>query len=354
MFRLAFLGSDAIALPLLSWIAGGGGTHGEIVGVFTQPDRAVGRGQHIQPNAIKLWAQARGLPVFQPEKITADARVALAALNADVALVMAYGHLLPDDFIATPRLGTLNLHTSLLPKYRGASPIQTAVASGERETGVTLMRIVRQLDAGPLADAERIAIAPRDTALDVEQKLSAACVPLLARTLPALAAGTLPFTEQDHAAATFCRKLRKDDGALDFVAPAAELAARINGLFPWPACSVEITGQPVKFGLAEVATVARVADPGSAALPAGGTISGVSDPGYNQVATPGAILGSDAEALLIATGNGVLRVLRLQRPGGKMLPAPEFLRGFPLAPGTVLPSRPMPALLVPPKLPMPR
>lgn len=329
MLRLVYLGSDAIALPLLGWLADGGGTHGKVIGVFTQPDRAVGRGQKVQPNAIKLWAQARGLPVFQPEKITPEARAQLAALQPDVALVMAYGHLLPDDFIATPRLGTLNLHTSLLPKYRGASPIQTAVASGERETGVTLMRIVRQLDAGPLADAERVAIAPRDTALDVEQKLAAACVPLLARALPALAAGTLTFTEQDHAAATFCRKLRKEDGALDFAAPASALAARINGLYPWPACSVEIVGQPVKFGLAE-------------AMP------------FASATEPGRILGSDAEALNVATGDGVLRVLRLQRPGGKMLPASEFLRGFPLKPGTVLPSRPMPALLVPPKLPMPR
>jgi methionyl-tRNA formyltransferase len=333
--KIAFFGSDAIALPLLSWLApsagsgqaGGGSAQAQVVGVFTQPDRAVGRGQHVQPNAIKLWAQARGLPVFQPEKITAAACADLAALNADVALVMAYGHLLPDDFIATPRLGTLNLHTSLLPKYRGASPIQTAVASGERETGVTLMRVIRQLDAGPVADAERVAIGPRDTALDVEQRLSAACVPLLARALPALAAGTLQFTEQDHTAATFCRKLRKEDGTLEFAASASVLAARINGLFPWPACSVEIANQPVKFGLAE-----------SAAAP--------------TAAAPGTILGADAEALLIATGDGVLRVLRLQRPGGKMLPAPEFLRGFPLASGTVLPSRPMSALLVPPKPPL--
>jgi methionyl-tRNA formyltransferase len=318
--RLVFLGSDAIALPLLNWLADGGGTHGQVSGIFTQPDRATGRGQQIQPNAVKLWAQARGLPVFQPEKITAAARADLATLAPDVALVMAYGHLLPDDFIATPRLGMLNLHTSLLPKYRGASPIQTAVACGERDTGVTLMRIVRQLDAGPVADAEHVAIGPRDTTLDVEQKLSIACVPLLARALPALAAGTLTFTEQNHATATYCRKLRKDDGALDFTASAAALAARINGLFPWPACSVEIAGQPVKFGLAESAP------------------SGVS------AAAPGTVIGADAEALLVATGAGVLRVLRLQRPGGKLLPAPEFLRGYPLSPGTVLPSRPMPAL----------
>jgi len=321
MLRLVFLGSDAIALPLLQWLASEGGAHARVVGVFTQPDRATGRGQHVQPNAIKLWAQALNLPVLQPEKITAAACAELATLAPDVALVMAYGHILSDDFIATPRLGTLNLHTSLLPKYRGASPIQTAIANGERETGVTLMRVIRQLDAGPLAAAEHVVIGPRDTALDVEQRLSVACVPLLARGLPALAAGTLAFAEQAHATATFCRKLRKEDGALDFTASAAALAARINGLFPWPTCSVKIAGQTVKFGLAQAAPP-RFAPLGS-----------------------GSVFRCDAESLPVATGNGILRILRLQRPGGKMLPAPEFLRGFPVAPGTVLASSPMPALV---------
>ena len=165
--RLVFLGSDAIALPLLYWLAGPGAEVAQVVGVFTQSDRPVGRGQKVQPNAIKAWALARGLPVFQPEKLTDDVRAQLAALVADVGLVMAYGHILRDEFMATPRLGMINLHTSLLPKYRGASPIQSAVASGERETGVTLMRIVRRLDAGPIADVERVAVALLDTAAAV-------------------------------------------------------------------------------------------------------------------------------------------------------------------------------------------
>ncbi len=340
--KLVFLGSDAIALPLLEWLAGAGRVHAQVVAVFTQPDRPVGRGQKVQPNAIKSWALAQGLPVFQPEKLTDDVRAQLAALAPDVALVMAYGHILRDAFIATPRLGTLNLHTSLLPKYRGASPIQTAIASGERETGVTLMRIVRELDAGPVAGAERVAIAPHDTALDVETKLASACVPLIARSLPALAAGILAFTEQDATAATFCRKLQKEDGALDFAAPAVVLAARINGLFPWPACTVEFNGQPVKIGLAEA--VAQVADLGLGSPNA--PIPQVSDLGYSSASKPpGTVIGVDPEALLVATGEGMLRLLRLQRPGGKMLPATEFLRGFPVAAGTVLPSHPMPALV---------
>ncbi len=316
--KLVFLGSDPIALPLLDWLAGEGSQLAKIEAVFTQPDRAVGRGQKVTPNAIKVWALAEGLPVYQPEKLTDDVRAQLAGLEADVALVIAYGHILRDEFIATPRLGTLNLHTSLLPKYRGASPIQTAIANGERETGVTLMRIVRQLDAGPIAAVERVPIDPLDTAEDIESKLAAACVPLMARCLPDLDAGTLEFAPQDEGAVTYCRRLEKTDGAVDFARPAAELAARINGLFPWPACAVSLNGQEVKLGLADV-------------LPGTGA--------------PGEVMGADSDGLLVGTAEGLLRLRRLQRPGGKMLTAPEFLRGFIVPAGTWLESRPMAPLV---------
>ncbi len=319
--RLVFLGSDSIALPLLDWLAGEGSAVAQVNAVFTQPDRATGRGQKVQPNAIKDWALARGLPVLQPEKLTIEVRAELAGFNADVALVMAYGHILRDEFIGTPRLGTLNLHTSLLPKYRGASPIQTAIASGEHETGVSLMRIVRKLDAGPVADVERVAIGPLDTAADVEAKLAAACVPLLGRTLPRLAAGTLTFTEQNDSEATYCRKLRKEDGVIDFSSSAAALAARINGLFPWPSCGVELSAQPVKLGQADVVSAASAAD------------------------APGTVVGADDSGLLVSTRDGILRLRRLQRPGGRMLPAADFLRGFPVSAGTRIPSHPMPPLV---------
>lgn len=312
------MGSDPIALPLLDWLMGEGDAKVRITNIYTQPDRPVGRGQKVVANGIKQWAIAHGIPVRQPEKLTAAEREALAADSPDVALVMAYGHILREAFIETPRLGTLNLHASLLPHYRGASPIQCAVASGDAETGVALMRIVRELDAGPVADMERVSIEPHDTALDVEAKLSAACVPLVARNLAALAAGTLEFTEQDHAAATFCRRLVKDDGVIDFSRPAAEVAVRINGLFPWPGCRIEIAGQIVKLGLAEVAEAA-------------GEI--------------GHVLPAPDDTLVVGCGEGSVRLLRLQRPGGRMLSAPDFLRGFPVEPGTVLPSRPMPPLV---------
>jgi methionyl-tRNA formyltransferase len=334
--RLVFLGSDPIALPLLEWLAGEGAAIAHVVGVFTQPDRAAGRGQKIQANAIKAWALARGLPVFQPEKLTPDVREAFSQVSPDVGLVMAYGHILRDDFIGTPRLGTLNLHTSVLPKYRGASPIQSAIASGDRETGVTLMRIVRRLDAGPVADVERVPIESLDTAVDVEARLAAAAVPLLQRALPRLRDGVLSFAPQDDAAATYCRKLQKEDGVLDFSAAADVLAARINGLFPWPGCSAEINGDVVKLGLADVAT-----DNG------GPEMNPIDAGAMRRSPTSGEVIGSDRHGLLIATGNGILRLRKLQRPGGRMLPASEFLRGFPVAAGTLLPSRPMPPLVTP-------
>ena len=327
MLRVVFMGSDAIALPALDWLAGEGSRIARVVAVFTQPDRAAGRGQKVQANAIKEWAQARGLPVHQPEKVGPSQREDVAALQPDLVLVMAYGHILRSDFISTPRLGTLNLHTSILPAYRGASPIQTALAAGEKEIGVTLMRIVPELDAGPVADVERVPVDPLDTAGEAETKLARACGPLLARCLPKIAAGTQAFVEQDAVAATFCRRHEKTDGVLDFTAPARTLAGRINGLMPWPGCAVAINGQPVKLGLADI-----LPEPTCNVL-------------YYRPAAAGEVLGSDADGLHVATGQGVLRLRKLQRPGGRMLPAGEFLRGFPVVPGTLLPSSPMPPLV---------
>ena len=319
--RIVFLGSDAIALPGLEWMERNGCEIGRVVGVFTQPDRASGRGQKPAPNAIKQWALDRSIPVLQPARLDSGATELLQALDADVSLVMAYGHILKDYFIATPRLGTLNLHASLLPRYRGASPIQSAIAQGDRETGVSLMRIVRALDAGPVAQMATVGIEARDTAVEVEAKLAAVCGPLLGASLPRLADGSLAFVEQDHAAASYCRRLVKDDGRLDFARPATEIAARICGLFPWPGCIVDIAGVVIKVGLADARseTVQRLA--------------------------PGTILGADDAGLRIATGAGVVRLLKLQRPGGRMLSAGEFLRGFPISAGLQVPSHPMPALV---------
>jgi methionyl-tRNA formyltransferase len=315
--RLVFMGSDPIALPLLDWLVGEGRSAGQLVGIVTGPDKASGRGQAVRANSVKAWAAGRDLPVLQPERLDAAALAGLSALRPDLSLVAAYGRILRDAFIGAPRLGTLNLHASLLPRYRGASPIQSAVACGETETGMVLMRIVRELDAGPVADVERVPIAPLDTALEVEAKLAAAALPLLGRTLPALAIGSLRFVEQPSGA-TYCRRLDKADGALDFARPAATLAARVNGLFPWPSATIDVGGTPVRLGLAEAVEGAGPA---------------------------GTVVGSDSLGVLVGTGRGLLRLRRLQRPGGRLLEAPEFLRGFAVPPGTLLASRPMPELV---------
>jgi methionyl-tRNA formyltransferase len=316
--RIVFMGSDPIALPLLDRLAGGAGGLGRLAGIVTGPDKAAGRGQAVRPNSIKAWASGRDVPVLQPERLDANALDALTALRPDVSLVVAFGHILRDAFIAAPRLGTLNLHASLLPKYRGASPIQSAVASGEVETGMALMRIVRELDAGPVADVERVPIGSLDTAQEVEAKLAAAAVPLLERSLPRHARGELAFVDQPEGA-TYCRRLEKADGVLDFSAPARVLAARVNGLYPWPSVTIEIAGTPIRLGLAD------------AIGGAGGA--------------PGEVVGADEHGLLVATGDGLLRLRRLQRPGGRQLEAPVFLRGHAIPAGTVAPSHPMPALV---------
>ncbi|GAB5560110.1 MAG: methionyl-tRNA formyltransferase [Synoicihabitans sp.] len=312
------MGSDPIALPMLNALVEEAAEAVEVVGVFTQPDRAVGRGQKIVPNEIKRWAIEQNIRVFQPSKITAEVNEELAELHPDVSLVMAYGHILKEGFMTIPSQGTLNLHTSILPKYRGASPIQSAVVSGDTETGVTLMRIVRELDAGPIADVERVPIERGETAADIESKLAEACVPLLRRNLPALAAGKLVFTEQNHREASFCRKLTKADGVLDFAAPAEILAARINGLHPWPGVRIEMSDH-----------VIRVA-------------SAAAEEGHGRI---GEVTAIDDQAIVVGTGKGMLRLLRLQRPGGRMMPAGDFVRGFSVELGTTIPSREMPNLI---------
>lgn len=316
--RLAFMGSDPLALPLLEWLAGEGRSAATIVAVVTGPDKPAGRGQAVRPNAVGEWAAGRPFETLRPAAPDAATLAALSALRPDLSLVVAYGHLLRDNLISVPRLGTLNLHASLLPRHRGASPIQAAVAAGESRTGMTLMRIVRELDAGPVADVEPVDILPLDTAEEVGAKLAACAVPLLARALPRLARGELQFRAQDGALASYCRRLAKPDGVLDFSSPASVLAARVNALHPWPGVTVEVAGTPVRLGLADAVT---------------GTVP----------ASPGTVVDQDAEGLLVATGSGILRLLRLQRPGGRMLGAPEFLRGFPVASGTQLASSPMPA-----------
>ncbi|MDP0498750.1 MAG: methionyl-tRNA formyltransferase [Verrucomicrobiota bacterium JB022] len=319
--RIVFFGSDEISLPLLQHLVEAQQEQAELVAVFTQPDRRTGRGMKLQANAIKQWAEARGIPVLQPEKPGPEEANWLREQQIDLALVMAYGHILKQAHLDAPRLGMLNFHASLLPRLRGASPIHTALATGEGETGVTLMRVIRKMDAGPALDQERVAITGEDTTGTLWDKLAAACVPLLERNLPTVLAGEARFTDQDEAQATYCRIIFKTDAHLDFTRPATELERRVRAFQPWPGTAFEHAGQEVKVG------AVRLLDT---------TSSG----------TPGEISQTDGQ-LVVQCGVGRLELRELQRPGGKMLPADAFLRGFDLPSGTVLASREMDPLVAP-------
>ena len=320
-WRIVFMGSDPIALPMLEALYSGWRGQVEISAVYTQPDRPRGRGKKIAANEIKLWAMGKGIPVFQPERMRKRDRLDIEAMNVDAILVMAFGHMLSQALIDTPKQGTWNLHTSLLPKYRGASPIQCAIASGDEETGVSLMQVVLEMDAGPVLDAERVGINRLDTALEVDAALARACGPLVERNLTAILNGSAVAKPQDPSRASHVRKLAKQDGTLDFTESAEILARRINGLFPWPGARFDWNDSTIKLGLADYDQASR------------------------EGTAPGEALGIEERGFAIACGSGVLFLKRMQRPGGKMLDAEAFARGFEIPKGARLESKPMTQLV---------
>jgi len=317
--RVVLLGSDPIALPAFEAVAALPGV--EIVGVWSQPDRPSGRGQAVQPNAVSAWALARGLALFRPEvfDVAEDAR--LAELRVDLAVVMAYGQLLREPTLAVPRLGFVNLHGSLLPALRGATPVEGALALGLAETGITLQQVVRRLDAGPVLAARRLPVAADVAREALRAEMGRVAGLLAAEAVPALLAGKLAAVPQDESAASYTRRLRREDAGLDFTQPARVLADRIRALEGWPGSTCLLGDIRLKVGRA-------VAEAG----PSG---------------APGAVLGADASGVRVATGDGALRLLELQRPGGKMLPVAAFLAGFKIEPGAIFASEPMPALVGP-------
>ena len=314
------MGSSPIALPLLDYLATEAAQKVRLVGIFTQPDRPRGRGKKLQPNSIKLWGIEKGLTVLQPEKPGAETVEWVRENGVDLILVVAYGHILRRDLLEAPSLGILNVHASILPQFRGAAPIAGAIASGAAETGVTLMRIIPKMDAGPILDIEKASITAADNTLTLTEKLAGACVPLMRRNLDAILDGSARFVSQDERLATYTRKLSKEDGCLDFDAPSLELERRIRALYPWPGCFFEFDGVRIKVGAANASTESHEAQPGT-------------------------VLRIEKKALVVASQPGVLHLLSLQRPGGTMLSAAEFLRGFSaIKEGSVLQGGTMKAL----------
>jgi methionyl-tRNA formyltransferase len=307
--RIVFFGTPDFAVPTLTALLASRHT---VTGVVTQPDRPKGRGQRPQPSPVKELAVSHGLPALQPERLREPVFLdALRDLNADLGVVAAYGKILTDAVLQTPRMGLVNVHASLLPKYRGAAPVHRAVMAGETMTGVTIMRVVKALDAGPMLATVVRPIGDEDTSLDVERDLAQLGAVALVSVTDRLSAGDVTETAQDEAAATYAHKLQKSDGVIDWSAPAKTIHNQIRGLHPWPHAFTELAG--ARCSLLE----SRV------------------DQDAAEGAAPGTIVEAEGDQLKVQTGDGVLKILRLQLEGRRALGAREFLTGHRISAGAV-------------------
>ncbi len=299
--RIAFMGSPDFAVPALRALHAAG--H-DIAAVYCQPPRPAGRGQREAPCPVHRAALDLGLPVRTPARLRRDTaeHAAFAALGLDVAVVAAYGLILPKAMLDAPRRGCLNIHASLLPRWRGAAPIQAAILAGDAESGITIMRMDEGLDTGPMLLKAGVPIGPRTTTPELHDALAAIGARLILQALDQ----DPPAVAQPEAGATYAPKLTKDDARLDWTQDAASLERRVRALNPWPGTSFRHAGESLRVLAAELAEGAG---------------------------PPGLVLDN---AATIACGQGALRLLRLQRPSRGPLPAADFLRGCPLPPGTRL------------------
>ncbi|MBI3867162.1 MAG: methionyl-tRNA formyltransferase [Verrucomicrobia bacterium] len=284
----------------------------EIVGVVTMPDRPQGRKLQLQPSPVKAAALEARLKVLQPERIRSEASLSeLRALAPDLIVVAAYGQILPRALLEIPRHRCLNVHTSLLPRHRGAAPIQWSILSGDEKTGVTLMLMDEGLDTGPILATRETIIEPADNAQTLHDRLAVMGAELLATFLPAWVRGEIHPTPQPSEGVTYARKIEKGDGLLDWRLPARTLWNRVRGLVPWPGAFFHHTTASGRMRIK--VWEAAVQD--------------------EAVLAPGEILKADPSGLWVACGVGALQILSLQREGGKRLPAREFLLGTGFAPG---------------------
>jgi methionyl-tRNA formyltransferase len=312
--NLVYMGTPAFAAAILAGLIEAG--H-RILAVYTQPPRPAGRGHRPQPSPVQLLAVQHRLALRSPVSLrTPEAQAAFADLSADAAVVAAYGLILPRSILQTPRLGCLNVHASLLPRWRGAAPIQRALLAGDTETGITIMQMDEGLDTGPILLQQAMPIAPGTTAAGLSADLAALGSRLVLEALEGIADGTLLPRPQPQDGVTYARKIGREDGRLDWRLTAASLERQVRALDPWPGVYFESPGH--RDGGERVRVLAALALPGEA--------------GH----APGTVLDDN---LSIACGEGAFRPLRLQRPGRTPLDAADFLRGFPIAAGTVLPCR---------------
>ncbi len=311
--KIAFLGTSAFAVPALKALVEAG--H-EVAAVYTRAPKPAGRGQQERKTPVHEIADTLGLPVRTPKTLrTEEEAAAFKALDLDAAVVVSYGHILPKSFLDAPVLGCINIHGSLLPRWRGAAPIHRALLAGDAETGVTTMRMDEGLDTGPMLLAERTPISAGDTAETVHDRLAALGATLIVSTLDGLMRKTLEPVPQPEEGVTYAHKLGKEEGVLDWRRPAAELERKVRAFHPWPGTSFDA---PKNGGVERI----KVLEAGLALA------SGV----------PGTVaIGRDGFPV-VTCGSGGLRLLKLQRPGKAAQSADAFLRGFMLPAGTVLPS----------------
>ena len=306
--RLAFMGTPDFAVPALNALVE---AWHEVAVVYTQPPREAGRGQKSRPSSVHAAALERGIPVRTPTTLKTPAEQdVFAALTLDAAVVVAYGLLLPKAILAAPRLGCLNIHASLLPRWRGAAPIQRALMAGDAETGVTIMQMDEGLDTGPMLLQERVPIGPNDDAGQLHDKLASLGARLILRALDGRATGVLTAQRQPSAGVTYAAKLTRDDERLDWRRSAEDLARQVRALSPRPGAWFALAGDRLKVLAAEPI-------PGTCEVEAGTVLDG---------------------RLTVACGHESLRIVRVQRPGRTPMSAEEFLRGYRVAQGTVLPS----------------
>ncbi len=307
--RLAFMGTPEFAVPSLAELIASG--H-EVVAVWSQPPRPRGRGQKLTPSPVQTFAETMGLPVFTPESMKSpDAIADFVGLELDAACVVAYGQILKREVLEAPRLGCFNLHGSVLPRWRGAAPIQRAIMAGDRQTGVQIMRMSEGLDEGPILLSEVLPIQPDDTAASLAARMATTGASLWPRALAAIERGGAVESPQ-VGEPTYARKITSAEARIDWTRGAAAIDAHIRGLSPAPGAWFEVEG-PDGTQVRVKALMSRVSLRGAGA--------------------PGEIL--DGE-LRIGTGDGAVRLLRVQRPGKAVQDVAEFLNGFPLTPGTVL------------------
>ncbi|NQD93866.1 methionyl-tRNA formyltransferase [Pseudomonas sp. CrR25] len=307
--RIVFAGTPDFAAEHLKTLLD---TPHQIIAVYTQPDRPAGRGQKLAPSPVKQLATQHGIPVYQPPSLRDPAAQAeLAALAPDLMVVVAYGLILPQTVLDIPRLGCINSHASLLPRWRGAAPIQRAIEAGDRESGVTVMQMEAGLDTGPMLLKVHTPIDADDSGGSLHDRLAALGPSAVVAAIAGLAAGTLLGEVQDDGLATYAHKLNKDEARLEWTRPARELERLIRAFNPWPICHSTLNGAAIKVHAAEV-----------------GEGSGA----------PGCILAADKSGLTVACGEGALRLTRLQLPGGKALAFSELYnsRREQFAVGTVL------------------